>query len=94
MNSVSMPDFRKTGPLQDKVKLSPVIVGGVWREVFEQDRVNAARDIVAVAFVHRLACVILQSKQSLNNSPWRPVSPVVPPGIGVNVHPFQNFLTL
>ena len=44
---------------------------------------NAARDIVAVGFVHRLACVILQSKQLLTHSPWTPSSLGVPPGNGV-----------
>lgn len=61
INSMSMPCSGETGPLQDIVKVSPVIVGGVWREVFEQDGVNAAGDVVAVGFVHRLARIVLHS---------------------------------
>ena len=61
INSMSMPCSGKIGPLQDIVKVQPVIVGGVWREVFEQDGVNAAGDVVAVGFVHRLACIVLHS---------------------------------
>jgi len=61
INSMSMPCSGKIGPLQDIVKVQPVIVGGVWREVFEQDGVNAAGDVVAVGFVHRLARIVLHS---------------------------------
>ena len=43
----------------------PVVVGGVWREVAEQDSVDAARDVVVVRRIHCLACVVLRSQTAL-----------------------------